>query len=295
MPSRRDVDQLEVLGRSDELVEVLQARLRLGRPFLSERFPVPGCAEHVIDEGGQGPARLFFTKPPDEGRESLEPSARLAAHIGRREGRLGQQGARLAGGHLLKTEHGGPPHTAPRFLHGPHECHVVAGVHDQPKIGEGILDLFALVEAHTTDDDIRNARPSQGILEHARLRVGSIEHGNVGPAQPLAAQGQDALGHEIRLLVLIPGSIEGWRLSVLVFRPQRLVLADGVVDNDSSGGGQDAFGRTIVLLQPNDARARVVGLEVENVLHIRAPPLVDGLVAVADTADVAVLAGEQRE
>ncbi len=119
------VGQLEVLGRGDELIEVLQARLRLGRPLLPERLPVPGCAEHVVDEGGQGQARPLVAKPPDEGREPLEPSARLATHIGRRKGRLGQQGARLAGGHLLKTEHGGPPDTAPRFLHGPHEGHIV--------------------------------------------------------------------------------------------------------------------------------------------------------------------------
>ena len=51
----------------------------------------------------------------------------------------------------------------------------------------------------------------------------------------------------------------------------------------------------VVLLQPDDLRPREVLREVEDVVHLRAAPAVDGLVIVADHAEVSVDGGELAE
>ena len=58
---------------------------------------------------------------------------------------------------------------------------------------------------------------------------------------------------------------------------------------------EDVAGRAVVLLQLDDLRAGEVLLEVEDVGDVRAAPLVDALVIVADDADVAVLFGQRPD
>ena len=58
-------------------------------------------------------------------------------------------------------------------------------------------------------------------------------------------------------------------------------------------GIEDVLRRAVVLLEQDDARAREVALEVEDVADVGGAPRVDRLVGVADDADVAVAGGEQ--
>ncbi len=77
-----------------------------------------------------------------------------------------------------------------------------------------------------------------------------------------------------------------------VLRPEVLLLALLVDGDDGVGGVEDGLGGAVVLLQVDDAGVRVVALEVEDVAQVGGAPGVDGLVGVADDADVAVPAGE---
>ena len=67
----------------------------------------------------------------------------------------------------------------------------------------------------------------------------------------------------------------------------------GVLLDDRVGGGQDVAGGAVVALQLHHPRARVVGLEVEDVADVGAAPAVDRLVLVADDGD-AVRAPRQQ-
>ena len=71
------------------------------------------------------------------------------------------------------------------------------------------------------------------------------------------------------------------------------VLAARVVLDDVARGLDDRLGRAVILLEFDRVHAllaRVVLLELQDVADVRAAPLVDGLVLVADHADVAVAA-----
>ena len=55
------------------------------------------------------------------------------------------------------------------------------------------------------------------------------------------------------------------------------------------GDGQDRFGRAVILLEADDLGVWVISLEIQDVGDVGAAPGVDGLVGIADDADVAML------
>ena len=72
-------------------------------------------------------------------------------------------------------------------------------------------------------------------------------------------------------------------------------LRVGALRDDRVRHGEDRRVRAVVLLELDDARALEVLLEVEDVAHVGAAPAVDGLVVVADGADVAPRAAEEPQ
>ena len=71
-----------------------------------------------------------------------------------------------------------------------------------------------------------------------------------------------------------------------------LLLPLLVVVDERAGGVQDRLRAAVVLRQRDDAGVREVALEVEDVLDVRTPPLVNRLVRVADHAEVRVIDGQ---
>ena len=51
-------------------------------------------------------------------------------------------------------------------------------VEDQLEIAQGVLDLFPFVETNVPHDSVRQRLTSEGVLDGARLCVGSIEDGD---------------------------------------------------------------------------------------------------------------------
>src|SRR5687768_407449 len=68
--------------------------------------------------------------------------------------------------------------------------------------------------------------------------------------------------------------------------PKGLAFALPVVLHHRSGNVEDRLRRAIVLFEPDDLRSREVNLEVEDVADVRATPLVDRLVFVANHGNV---------
>ena len=71
------------------------------------------------------------------------------------------------------------------------------------------------------------------------------------------------------------------------------LLASLVVGDQLRGDAQDRFAGAIVLLEPDHFGVGIVLFKVEDVLDVRAPPGVDGLVRIADDADVPVPQGHR--
>jgi hypothetical protein len=82
---------------------------------------------------------------------------------------------------------------------------VVRGRGDQAQIGERVLHFGALEKAHAAIDAVRHARVEQRVLDHTRLRVGAVEHGDLRRRDAIGNQAIDDVDDECRLVDV------GWR------------------------------------------------------------------------------------
>ncbi len=65
--------------------------------------------------------------------------------------------------------------------------------------------------------------------------------------------------------------------------------------DDPGGGGEDLRGRAVILLEPDDQRAREIALEFQDVADLGAAPAVDRLIIVADAAQILVLLRQETQ
>ena len=188
-----------------------------------------------------------------------------------------------------------------------HDRAGVARVDEQPQPGEQVAHLGALEERRRAREPVRHG----ALLERDGDRLALVadrahEHADVLGRDPASAGGLvtaslvardeplDLGGDRLRLRALAlaapEGDLAGWAGWISVQR-----LGDPVRHRlgDRAGGGEDALGAAVALLEPHDRRGRPLGLEVAQVLRRRAAQPVDRLVVVAGGADLAVLAREQ--
>ena len=168
------------------------------------------------------------------------------------------------------------------------------------EVGDEVADLGALVELGPADDLVGDRVAAELLLEHAALRVGAVEDGDlVGPVGPVRAvrlalqQLLHLAGDELRLGALVADLHDLDERALPSRGPQVLALAPPVVGDHRVGGVEDLLRGAVVLLEADDLGVRVVALELEDVADVGAAPRVDALVVVADHGEVAVRAREE--
>ncbi len=112
---------------------------------------------------------------------------KLAALTGQHPQRLGLRQAELRG----PLDQGGDAGLADpsRWLvDDALQAEAVVGVVHQPQIGDGVLDLLALVETGRADQPVGQIAAHEGVFERARLGIGAVEdHAVAGRGQSLHA------------------------------------------------------------------------------------------------------------
>src|SRR5215213_3608921 len=106
---------------------------------------------------------------------------------------------------------------------------------------------------------------------------------------PLALKLLDLLADGTGFLFGIPRAGDGDFLARDVLGAQRFAEPALVVGNQMRGGGEDVAGGAVVALETDNLGARKIVVEAQDVVHLRPAPAVDGLVVVADAADVFLL------
>ncbi len=255
-----------------------------------QRRLVPGPVEHRLDQLGDRAARRGLLAQVVDQR--VEPGDRRrrprreAGHLGRRRQRLRERDplpGRVAGDVLLRPL----PDTALGHVEHPAQRHLVGRVGDQPQVGEEVADLAPLVEADAADHPVRQPDPDEDFLEDTGLGVGPVEDRDLaGDRQALVVQPVDLLGDERRLVVLVVGDVADDRRAVAGVGPEVLGLAARVPRHHRVRRGQDVLRGAVVLLEQDHRRVRVVLLELDDVPDRRAAERVDGLVRVADNAQL---------
>ena len=121
-------------------------------------------------------------------------------------------------------------------------------VDDQLQVGERVLDLLALVEAHAADDLVGNALAHQRVFNRARLRVGPVEDGHRS-SRLIRARLLDRPDDEVGLFELVVAAVVDDPRPPFRIGPQPLVLAVAVLLMTAVRGVEDDLGRAVVLLE----------------------------------------------
>ena len=197
---------------------------------------------------------------------------------------------------------------AARHVDDPLEAHDVRVGAQDPQVGQGVLDLAALVEARPADELVRDPVAQERFLDRPGLGVHPVHDRDVGglellgvvvgpPGEHRAAAHEllDPPGDPLGLVVLVVGLVAADEPAAGVRRPELLLGPGRVARHDRVGRVEDELGAPVVLLELDDDGVRVVALEVEDVPDVRPAPAVDRLVVVADDREVAVLRGERLD
>jgi hypothetical protein len=161
------------------------------------------------------------------------------------------------------------------------ERRVVVVVDEQAQPCAEVADLGALEEALAARDLVRNARLLERLLEDARLMVGAVEDRDVAEGGAGSAQGLDPRDRALGLVHFVVALDERDRPRLRRVAPELLLEQLRVVADHRVGGGEDAAGRAVVLLERNHRQLRIVDRQPAQVLDRRAAPAVDALVVVA--------------
>ena len=198
------------------------------------------------------------------------------------------EGDGVAGGVLGQGALGLVPQAAFGDVEDAAQVDVVVGVVDGAQVGDGVLDLAAVVEAGAADDLVGLAGAHEGLFEGAGLGVGAVEDGDVAGAYAvLVGQAVDLLADPAGLVVLGVGDVAGDGGAVAGGGPQVLLAPAAVAGDDGVGGREDVLGGAVVLLQQDGAGRGVVLLELLDVADGGAAEGVDGLVGVSDDGEFA--------
>ena len=189
--------------------------------------------------------------------------------------------------------HGGVADAACRIVDDALHSLLVVGVAHQPEVGDDVLDFLALIEAQTAVDAVGNALSAHLLLEGAALRIGAVEDGEVAILAVLPApDGLDVLANDGCLFLVGVCPLQHQLLAFVVaavdvLRNLPLVLLDQTV-----GGLHDALRGTVVLLQLEELRVGVYGLEVQDVVDVCSAEGIDALCIVAHHTHALMLARE---
>ncbi len=212
----------------------------------------------------------------------------------------GVPGAHAGGeGDALEGVHGGFADAAGRGVDDAAEGDGVVRVLDELEIAEDVFDFGAVVEAEAADHVVLDLIAAERFFHESRLRVGAVEDGAargldgvVGAGGGFAEIFGDAVGDEERFVFAVGGFVVADERAAFAGGEEVLAFALGVLRDDGGGAFEDDLRGAVVLFEADGLGVGEVFFEVEDVLDVGAAPGVDGLVFIADDADVAVRAEE---
>ena len=160
------------------------------------------------------------------------------------------------------------------------------------RVGEGIADFGALVEARAADHPIGQAELNEAIFEFAHLERGAHQDGDFIKRVILAALARlalellDLLADRACFFLGVPGAGDLHLLAQLVLGAQRLAKAAFVMGDQLARRRQDVAGAAVVSLEADDFGAGKVVFVAQNVIDLGPAPAIDRLVVIAHAADV---------
>ena len=198
-----------------------------------------------------------------------------------------------SGGKLADLIDGRHAYFARRLVDDAAQPHIIARVDDDGQIAVDVLDLLAVKEALATHNAVRDARTGEIGFNGVGLSIHAVEHGVVLQARTLAQMLADDIGDMAGLVLLVRGRVVVDLFAVSALGPKGLALAAHIVFDNAVGGVQNICGRAIVLLKSDRFGAAEYLLKIQDVFNRSAAEFIDGLVIIADNADIVCAARKQ--
>ena len=149
-------------------------------------------------------------------------------------------------------------------------------VHKKTQQGQGVLDLFPVIEPQRTDDLIGDSLFNKTGLQAARLGVGAVQNGRTGQVSVIQQPGT-----VFGLLVMVAqiGNFSFGPLSAA--GPQGFTEALAVIVHYLRGNRQDPLGRAVVLLQLYDGGIFELIGKGDDVTYFCSPEAINRLIVIA--------------
>ena len=174
------------------------------------------------------------------------------------------------------------------------KAHGIQRIKNETKISDDVFDLFALVKFQSSDHGVGDPTAHKSFFQDSGLGIRPIKDGKIivrnGRFCHLSSNG---VGDKASFIPFILGDIQSDLFPRPVFCPEVLWLTVLIILYDCVGRRQNRFCRTIILLQPNNRRLRIISLKIHDVTHISAPPAVNGLIGVSYDAKVVMAVGQK--
>src|SRR5262245_4191840 len=228
-------ERVELLHEADQLLQVLELRLRLRRAL---GLPHAGIARLVEDELGElSVAHGVDQRAPavEGGDQVLQGLARLGLELlglGEEPRRLEQRHA-LRAGHLMQRFETGFTEPAPRRIEDALEFEVVRRIERHVEIGGRVPDLLALVEARAADDAIGQPERDEAVLERAHLERGADQDRDFAQGMTLPLKLLDILADDAGFLLVVPAALDRDLLARLAVGAERLAETSLVVSDEA--------------------------------------------------------------
>src|ERR1700730_2393020 len=196
---------------------------------------------------------------------------------------------------IVKDLQGGVAEAALGQVEDPLERKIIGGLRGAAQIGERIADLGALVKSWAADHPVRQAKGDEPLLEFAHLERRADKNGNLVEGMALALELLDLFANHAGFFLRIPDAGHGWFLANFAIGEKGFSEPSLVMRDQTRRDAEDMPGRAIITFQPDDFRARKIGLEAQDVIDLGAAPAIDRLIVVADATEILAPLREQSQ
>ena len=205
---------------------------------------------------------------------------------------LGGNGQRqaLRPGGLVQRLQCGFADAARGLVDDPLKGQIIGGLVDHPQIGDGVADLFALIEPGAADNAIGNAQGDEAFFEFAGLEASADQDSDFVQRLVLQLQRFDLIGDQAGFLVPIPQAAHAHLVAIIAVGPQGLAQSPLVLLNQARSRAENMGGGAIVPFQPHDLRAGKVLFKTQDVANLCPAPAIDRLIIIANTTDILAFA-----
>ena len=288
---------LELLQRLDQFLKVFEPPGRFGCFVVLPHRGVAGFVQHDTSQFGVIDIGVACHAPPARQITHQLPQCRAALALDQpllhRQCSALDQRHPVGAGDGLNGLLGLVPQSALGCVDDALKCQIIVRADDEAEIGHGIADLHPFVKAWATNDTVGQTDGQKPVFECAHLVRGADKDRHLIKAHP--AHSARATLHRLNLFadpaglfLAIPMTDEADLFTVLGIRPKRLAKSPFVARDDRGGGSEDMRCGAIVLFQPNNMCAVEILLEPQDVAHLGPAPAIDGLVIIANAADILV-------